>query len=161
MDLVSDIGDNREIGGGYVGALPASFAAHLAHSTGESRHSKEQKQEQELFTKIMMSRMNSLEEGFREVIHEMRGHMRQDEQKSPSRGRAARGVPKEKRPADREKDRSMTAEPDKENIQPEAEHNGQEGSVVETAQKVGDIDTDGSSMEGGAESPARGTASSH
>lgn len=113
MDLVSDIGDNRAIGEGYVGALPASFASALAQGAAVARHAKEKemKEEQEMFTKIMMARMNSLEEGFREVIHEMRENMRNDDNRSRSRGRAARPptIPKEKRVKERDRDRPTTS----------------------------------------------------
>ncbi|KAK5059988.1 hypothetical protein LTR84_009871 [Exophiala bonariae] len=113
MDLVSDIGDNRAIGEGYVGALPASFASALAQGAAVARHAKEKemKEEQEMFTKIMMARMNSLEEGFREVIHEMRENMRNDDNRSRSRGRAARppAAPKEKRVKEKDRERPTTS----------------------------------------------------
>lgn len=119
MDLVSDIGDNRAIGEGYVGALPASFAAALAQGAAGARHAKEKemKAEQEMFTKIMMARMNSLEEGFREVIHEMRETRRNDDNRSRSQGRAARpAAPKEKRIKEKERERPTTSGGSKEKI---------------------------------------------
>ncbi|KAL6244205.1 hypothetical protein RBB50_009075 [Rhinocladiella similis] len=118
MDLVSDIGDNRAIGGGYVGALPASLAAQMEKGMTESRHLRAQKQEQERFTKIMMARMNSLEEGFREVIHEMRDHMKQDE-RSRSRERAPRPNTRQKKAKGKESYRPATAGGDKENVDPD------------------------------------------
>ena len=47
MDLVSDIGDNKAIGGGYVGAIPASFATQMFHASAAARQSKEKHDEQE------------------------------------------------------------------------------------------------------------------
>lgn len=122
MDLVSDIGDNRALGGGFIGALPASFASQMGHVVGGARHGKDKvkNDEQQMFTKIMMARMNSLEEGFREVIHEMRESMRNDLSRSRSRGRAARPavvVTKEKR-KDKERERPLTAG-NKENVDPD------------------------------------------
>lgn len=89
IDLMSDIGDNKAIGGGYVGALPASFASQMAHATHAVRQSQRQLQEQqrqdeadrrkddtELLSRLMMARMNTLEEGFREVVHEVRESMK-------------------------------------------------------------------------------------
>jgi len=119
MDLVSDIGDNRAIGEGYVGALPASFAAALAQGAAGARHAKEKemKEEQEMFAKIMMARMNSLEEGFREVIHEMRESLRNDDNRSRSRGRAARpAIPKEKRNKEKDRERPTTSGGSKDTI---------------------------------------------
>ncbi|KIW11861.1 hypothetical protein PV08_09134 [Exophiala spinifera] len=118
MDLVSDIGDNRAIGGGYVGALPVSLAARMEKGMAESRHLRAQKQEQERFTKIMMARMNSLEEGFREVIHEMRDHMKQDEL-SRSRERVSRPKSRQKKVKGKEAYRPATAGGDKENVDPD------------------------------------------
>lgn len=143
MDLVSDIGDNRAIGGGYVGALPASFAAQLAEGLGGSRHSKAQKEEQERFTKIMMARMSSLEEGFREVIHEMRDHMRQDDVRGSGRGGVARPVVREKKIKGKERHQSSSMGGDKENVDPESDR----GAVHDAAstefpqgRSVGDVD---------------------
>ncbi len=117
MDLVSDIGDNRAIGGGYVGALPASFAAQMKKEMVESRHVRAQKQEQERFTKIMMARMNTLEEGFRDVIHEMRDHMKQED-RSRSPERVQRPNTGQKRLRGKETYRPSTAGGDKENVDP-------------------------------------------
>lgn len=100
MDLISDIGDNKAIGGGYVGALPASFASQMNHmqkmlrqSQQEVREaeSKRRTEESEMFGRLMMARMNTLEEGFREVVHEVREGMKQvgsgtgSRQRSPER----------------------------------------------------------------------------
>jgi len=109
LDLVSDIGDNQAVGGGFIGALPHSFAAHLAKEAIESRHTIEQKVQQELFVKIMMARMNTLEEGFRDVIHEMRGHLRQDDGPGGSRGRVAKAGGRRDRVKDRDTVRPATA----------------------------------------------------
>ncbi|KIW90784.1 uncharacterized protein Z519_08567 [Cladophialophora bantiana CBS 173.52] len=118
MDLVSDIGDNRAIGGGYVGALPSSFAAHVGKGSTESRRAKEQKEQQEMFTKIMMARMNALEESFREVIHEMRDHMRHDDDASRSRGGGASTNGHKERTREKEIDRSHSASNDVETATP-------------------------------------------
>ncbi|KIY03935.1 uncharacterized protein Z520_00627 [Fonsecaea multimorphosa CBS 102226] len=120
MDLVSDIGDNRAIGGGYVGALPSSFAAHMVKGTIESRHEKEQKEQQEMFTKILMARMNALEESFREVIHEMRDHMRQDDVRGGSRGGGAKTNGIKARTREKEVGRPLTASNDAEAATPRA-----------------------------------------
>ena len=91
LDLVSDLGDNKAIGGGYVGALPASFAAQMARS-GKGHHARADRDEdRDLFGRLMMARMNSLEEGFRDIVHEMRDHLRRERSdsrsRSPSRSR--------------------------------------------------------------------------
>ena len=85
MDLVSDIGDNKPMGGGYVGAIPASFATQMAYATGGMGRHKERNEEQDMISRIMMARMNSLEEGFREVVHEMRENLKRQGSDSRSR----------------------------------------------------------------------------
>jgi hypothetical protein len=117
LDLVSDIGDNQAVGGGFIGALPSSFAAHVAKEAVESRRAKEQKAQQEMFTKIMMARMNSLEESFRDVIHEMRSQLRHGEGVSQSRGRVARADRKD-RDGEKEAVRPATAGADTDGATP-------------------------------------------
>lgn len=100
MDLISDIGDNKAIGAGYVGALPASFASQMNYMQQALRKSqlelreaetKRRNEEGEMFGRLMMARMNTLEEGFREVVHEVREGMKQvgsgivSRQRSPER----------------------------------------------------------------------------
>lgn len=142
MDLVSDIGDNRAIGGGYVGAVPASFAAQMSKSLAGSRQVKEQKAEQEMFAKIMMARMNSLEEGFREVIHELRENMRHDGTRSQSRGRAGRTAGRKEKPREKEPDRPMTRGGTKEDVDSKADHGAERSIALHTAnsaRKVEDV----------------------
>lgn len=88
MELVSDIGDNKPMGGGYVGAIPASFATQMAYATGALSRHKERNEEQDMLSRIMMARMNSLEEGFREVVHEMRENLKRQGSHSRSRSRS-------------------------------------------------------------------------
>lgn len=100
MELISDIGDNKAIGGGYVGALPASFASQMNYMQQALRksqfelreaESKRRTEDSEMFGRLMMARMNTLEEGFREVVHEVREGMKQvgsgmvSRQRSPER----------------------------------------------------------------------------
>jgi hypothetical protein len=139
MDLVSDIGDNRAIGGGYVGALPASFAAQMAEGLGGFRQSKANKDEQERFTKIMMARMNSLEEGFREVIHEMRDHMRRDDSRSRSPAPVARPVARARKFKQQEMQRPTSKAGNKENVEPEEAPHADE--TVSYPQSGGDVET--------------------
>ena len=117
MDLISDIGDNKAVGGGYVGAIPASFASQMAHATNAMRQSQLQMQKQEqqrrnedneMFSRLMMARMNTLEEGFREVVHEVRESVKiatsglASRQRSPEREVIVQKKPKDKRFRDRQ-----------------------------------------------------------
>ncbi|OAP62919.1 hypothetical protein AYL99_02146 [Fonsecaea erecta] len=141
MDLVSDIGDNRAIGGGYVGALPSSFAVHMVKGKIESRHEKEQKEQQEMFTKILMARMNALEESFREVIHEMRDHMRRDDVASGNRGEGAITSGLKGRIREKEVGRPLTANTDAEAATPRARsvtRSGEPGRTRQTTTEAED-----------------------
>jgi hypothetical protein len=85
MDLGSDIGDNKAIGGGYVGALPASLGTQMAYAAEAFRtNGRGDDGDRDMFGRLMLARMNNLEEGFREVVHEMRGHLRREEKWSRS-----------------------------------------------------------------------------
>jgi hypothetical protein len=88
MELISDIGDNKPMGGGYVGAIPASFATQMAYANGGMSRHRERNEEQDMLSRIMMARMNSLEEGFREVVHEMRENLKRQETHDRSRSRS-------------------------------------------------------------------------
>ena len=82
MDLGSDIGDNKAIGGGYIG-VPNSFATQMAYATGAMRAGQAAaggNEEQQRMGKLMLARMNALEEGFREVLKEVKD-WRKDETK--------------------------------------------------------------------------------
>lgn len=125
MDLGSDIGDNKAIGGGYVGALPASLGTQIAYAAEGLRANAGGDGDRDMFGRLLLARMNNLEEGFREVVHEMRDHLRREDKRSRShdpRGRAAprphgRGTEKdtvrEKQPSQEKK-----GEEEKEKLKP-------------------------------------------
>ncbi|KKY27003.1 putative cation channel family [Phaeomoniella chlamydospora] len=107
LDLGSDIGDNKAIGGGWLaqpGGFPASYTTQTwMHNADPAlrvhdrkirtrRHSADEHEDLEddtsedsgsnqtgMFGRLMLARMNNLEEGFREVVSEMRDHLRRDE----------------------------------------------------------------------------------
>ncbi|CAD6580786.1 MAG: hypothetical protein ASARMPREDX12_000265 [Alectoria sarmentosa] len=84
MDLGSDIGDNKAIGGGYIGGVPNSFATQMAYATGAMRAGQAAvggNEDQQRMGKLMLARMNALEEGFREVLKEVKD-WRKDETRS-------------------------------------------------------------------------------
>jgi hypothetical protein len=93
MDLGSDIGDNKAMGGGFVGAVPASFATQMAYATGGLRRQNGSIEDQEMFGRLVLSRMNKLEEGMKEVIHEMRESRMTGGNNSPSRSKERVGRP--------------------------------------------------------------------
>ena len=93
MDIGSDIGDNKAVGGGFIGAVPASFATQMAYATGNMRAGQVAEIENEdsrRISRIMLARMNNLEEGFREVLKEVKDWRKDDS--------AARSTEDERRP---------------------------------------------------------------
>lgn len=76
MELGSDIGDNKAVGGGFVGAVPPNFATQMAFVTGAVRAGQAAaangNEDQRMMGKLMLARMNALEEGFREVVKEVK-----------------------------------------------------------------------------------------
>lgn len=81
MDLGSDIGDNKAIGGGYVGAIPNSFATQMAYAEHARRSGQSGNDDQQRMGKLMLARMNALEEGFRDILKEVKD-WRKDETRS-------------------------------------------------------------------------------
>jgi hypothetical protein len=119
MDLGSDLGDNKAMGGGFVGAIPASFATQMAYATGGLRRLTATSEDQEMFGRLVLARMNKLEEGMKEVIHEMRENRFNGSVNSPSRSKERPGRPsrqatkktkskeKERRDSDRENHKAV------------------------------------------------------
>lgn len=103
MGLGSDIGDNKAMGGGFVGAIPASFATQMAYATGGLRQQTTSAEDQEMFGRLVLARMNKLEEGMKEVVHEMRESRMNGGNNSPSRSKE-RGA-RTSRPAKRTKNK--------------------------------------------------------
>ncbi|OAX83192.1 hypothetical protein ACJ72_02447 [Emergomyces africanus] len=82
LDLGSDLGDNKAVGGGFIGAVPSSFATQMAYATGELRRPTPPRgtsESQDMFSKLVLARIKTLEEGFREVIWEVKGLRREGE----------------------------------------------------------------------------------
>ena len=81
FDIGSDIGDNKAIGGGYVGAMPASLATEMSFAKRMQEAKAREKganEDQQRISKIMLARMNMLEQGFKEVLHEVKDWKRED-----------------------------------------------------------------------------------
>ncbi|EPS33007.1 hypothetical protein PDE_07968 [Penicillium oxalicum 114-2] len=73
FDLGSDLGDNKAVVGAFAGAVPSSFNTQLAFATGGlRREGPSQAQTQDMLSKLVLARMNNIEEGFREVIKEVK-----------------------------------------------------------------------------------------
>jgi len=77
LDLASDLGDNKAAGGGLVGAMPASLATQMDFSNRmrqlqRERGEEEDREAQQRMSRLMLARMNNLEEGFREVLKEVK-----------------------------------------------------------------------------------------
>ncbi|KAJ5811295.1 hypothetical protein N7474_007596 [Penicillium riverlandense] len=113
FDLGSDLGDNKAVAGGFAGILPSSFNTNLPLATGGLRRSDMFSQPQDMLSKLVLARMNNIEEGFREVIKEVkdlrrggssRSRSRTDEIRPATRERKKRGERKE------QKKRSQTSQ---------------------------------------------------
>ena len=116
MDLGSDLGDNKAIGGGYVGGIPHSFATQMAYATGAMRAGQAASmgnEDQQRMSKLMLARMNTLEEGFREVLKEVKD-WRRDENRSAGDFDVKMGRSKSKQSAKKQ---------DKTKLQPESRGN--------------------------------------
>ncbi|KAL9103914.1 MAG: hypothetical protein Q9163_001107 [Psora crenata] len=95
LDLGSDLGDNKAVGGGFVGTVPASFATQMAYARAGMKAqeaAESDDEDQSRMSKLVLARMTTLEEGFREVIREVKDLRRMDEWVGRARSkRRARG----------------------------------------------------------------------
>ncbi|KAI9869906.1 MAG: hypothetical protein M1830_004938 [Pleopsidium flavum] len=75
MEFGSDIGDNKAMGGGFVGAVPSSFATQMAMATDAMRSQANPAvigEDQRMMSRLLLARMNTLEECFWEVLKEVK-----------------------------------------------------------------------------------------
>ncbi|KAJ5357050.1 hypothetical protein N7517_011659 [Penicillium concentricum] len=100
FDLGSDLGDNRAVAGGFTGALPSSFHTQLGFAPPVLRR-EAPTQTQDMLSKLVLARMNNIEEGFREVIKEVKDLRRSESSRSPSRPDESRGTTREKKKRDK------------------------------------------------------------
>ncbi|KAL2827534.1 hypothetical protein BDW59DRAFT_55516 [Aspergillus cavernicola] len=117
--LGSDLGDGKAIANGFIGGAPSSFTTQMAYATGGIRRRGSPHGNQDMLSKLVLARMNNIEEGFREVIKEVkdlrtsRNHSRVDEHRTAQRDK--RRTDKKKKPPGSRKsktsDGTRTTEP--------------------------------------------------
>ena len=80
FDVGSDIGDNKAAGGGFIGTVPASFATQMgfADNMRIRQDAASGNEEQQRMSRLMLGRMNALEQGFRDVVNEFKDWRRED-----------------------------------------------------------------------------------
>ncbi|KAI9930593.1 hypothetical protein ASPWEDRAFT_107132 [Aspergillus wentii DTO 134E9] len=101
--LGSDLGDNKAIANEFLGAVPSSFTTQMAYATGGIRRPGSSNN-QDLLSKLVLARMNNIEEGFREVIKEVKDLRRGESSRSESRPDDLRDVGREKKKRTEKKD---------------------------------------------------------
>lgn len=99
LDIVSDLGDNKAVGGGFIGAVPASFATQMGYASNGMRARATNGQDgsdddQRMMSRLMLARMNNMEEGFREVLKEVKEWRKGDAASTGDDRRAPKGVRK-------------------------------------------------------------------
>ncbi|KAF2165919.1 hypothetical protein M409DRAFT_66873 [Zasmidium cellare ATCC 36951] len=81
LDLASDLGDNKfgpaGIDAGGISGMPASFSEQMMrerelHRRAEEERRRSEEEEKGMVNRIMLARMHTLEEGFREVLKEIK-----------------------------------------------------------------------------------------
>ena len=102
MDLGSDLGDNKAVGGGFVGAVPSSFATQMAFATGALRAKQaaaSENDDQNRMGKLMLARMNTLEEGFKDILKEFKDWRKEETRSTGDDGPEIKfGKPRVKKP---------------------------------------------------------------
>ena len=88
FELGSDLGDNRAaVTSGFVGAEPSSFSTRMAaYATRGKRRMMDSETDanNDMLSKLVLARMNNIEEGFREVIKEVKDLRREGSSRSQS-----------------------------------------------------------------------------
>ncbi|EAU34110.1 conserved hypothetical protein [Aspergillus terreus NIH2624] len=95
--LGSDLGDNRAIANGFLGGVPMSLTTQMEYATGGMRRQGSPSSSQDMLSKLVLARMNNIEEGFREVIREVKDLRREGTSRSQSRPDEHRDVQREKK----------------------------------------------------------------
>lgn len=73
MDLGSDLGDNKAVAGGFAGAMPGSLVTQMGYAAGGFKPPNQRNGDnQDMLSKLVLARMKTLEEGFQEVIKEVK-----------------------------------------------------------------------------------------
>ncbi|KAE8147982.1 hypothetical protein BDV25DRAFT_159190 [Aspergillus avenaceus] len=80
--LGSDLGDNRAIANGFIGGVPSSLTTQMAYATGGMHRPDSSHDSSERLSKLVLARMNNIEESFREIIQEIRDLRREDASRS-------------------------------------------------------------------------------
>ncbi|KAJ5559171.1 hypothetical protein N7461_003143 [Penicillium sp. DV-2018c] len=91
FDLGSDLGDNKAVASGFAGAIPSSFQTQFGFAPAGVRR-ETPNQTQDMLSKLVLSRMSNIEEGFREVIKEFKDLRRSESTHSPSRPGGSAGA---------------------------------------------------------------------
>lgn len=103
FELGSDLGDNKAIASGFMGPAPSSFTTQMAYGAGGMRRADSAGDSQDMLSKLVLARMNNIEEGFREVIKEVKDLRRTGSSRSQSRPDELREQPRRKRVEKKEK----------------------------------------------------------
>ena len=97
LDIGSDIGDNKVMGSGFAGAIPASLGTQYGFASGALRRQMAGGGTEDggMMGRLMLSRMSNLEQGFREVLQEVKDWRKEggvsagDERQGSKTGRKA------------------------------------------------------------------------
>ncbi|RJE20724.1 Integral membrane channel protein [Aspergillus sclerotialis] len=119
FELGSDLGDNKAIASGFLGPAPSSFTTQMAYATGAMRGTGTG--DQDMLSKLVLARMNNIEEGFREVIKEVK-----DLRRAGSRSQSRPDDQPRKRRAEKKDTKRPTSWLSKENTESHTETNGME-----------------------------------
>lgn len=115
FELGSDLGDNKAIASGFLGPVPSSFTTQMAYATGGRRRDDSTSDNQDILSRLVLARMNNIEEGFREVIKEVKDLRRAGSSRSQSRPDGLRGAQQRSRRADRKGTRARNNDTSGEN----------------------------------------------
>ncbi|EAW06802.1 ion transporter [Aspergillus clavatus NRRL 1] len=108
--LGSDLGDNKAIANGFLDVLPSSFTTQMVYAAGGLPRPGSSNSNQDLLSKLVLARMNNIEEGFREMLKEVKDLRRGESSRSQSRPDESRSNQREKKKRSETRDLKRTQE---------------------------------------------------
>ncbi|PYH99397.1 cation channel family transporter [Aspergillus ellipticus CBS 707.79] len=146
--LGSDLGDNRAIANGFLGGVPSSLTTQMAYATGNIGRPDSPGGSQDMLSKLVLARMNNIEEGFREVIKEVKDLRRGGTSRSQSRPDEQRNTPREKKKRRAEKKEPRKVPPGSRKSKESSEGQWSDDPSAELRGEVGPTD-DGKQRQNG------------
>lgn len=142
MGLGSDLGDNKAVGGGFVGGVPASFATQMGFAMGGIHHPSGTNDNRDMLSRLVLARMQTLEEGFREVVKEVKDLRNNGERRVKPRPAVLRRLDSKTKTKTRGQSSHQSSRVSREGSRSVDDDNGFPGVLLSEEEEGGDSSSD-------------------